>query len=126
MKWPWQRTDLSLGRQGEELAVQFLRRKGYAIIERNAWQGRYEIDIVARKGDTIVFAEVRTQRPGNPVAPEDTVGPVKQRHIRQAARHYRTYHPDREAYYRFDIVAIVLPEAGEPEITHYEDAFQDR
>lgn len=125
MKFPWRRDDPNLGRQGEDIAARFLRGKGYSILERNSWQGRYEIDIVARQGDTVVFVEVRTKRPGGPVPPEDTVGPLKQRHIRLAARHYCTYHPDPKIYYRFDIIAILLPENAKPEITHYEDAFQD-
>ena len=52
----------TLGRLGEELAADHLRRLGFAILERNARTRAGEIDIVACDGDTLVFAEVKTRR----------------------------------------------------------------
>lgn len=120
--WPWRKT-LSLGQEAEELAVRFLRRSGYKILARNLRLGRYEIDIVARDGDTIAFVEVRSRRAPDPVPPEDTVGYTKRRHLTGAANSYMARFPAPETYYRFDIVAIVFPEKGKPEITHLVDAF---
>jgi len=108
--------------RGEDAAARFLRRAGYRILERNVRLGRNEVDIIARDGDTTVFVEVRTRATEDDVPPEDSVGLVKQSHLRQAARHYLLQH-GREHYYRFDVVAVLMPEGGKPAITHYPDAF---
>lgn len=113
-----------LGRRGEDLAVETLKRAGYAILDRNARFGRHEIDIIAREGDTIAFVEVKTRRSGDFAGPEDSVTPQKQQHLIAAARRYKAKRPDPEAYYRFDVVSIVLPETGAPRIEIIRDAFR--
>lgn len=123
----WFRGDRrELGRKGEAVAARYLRRAGYTILERNVRAGRNEIDIIAREGDTVCFVEVRTRRSAEPVPPVDSVGATKQRHIVTAARNYAARHDSQDTYYRFDIVAIVFPEKGRPEITLYRDAFHSR
>ena len=75
-------------------------------------------------GDTIVFVEVKTLRTADDTfRPEDHVNQAKQRHLITAARRYMAQHPDPQAYYRFDVVSIVWPENGTPQITLYRDAF---
>ncbi len=118
----WQRKPKPLWIRGEDAAARFLKRAGYRILDRNVRLVRNEIDLIAQDGDTIVFVEVRTRATLDDVPPEDTIGPVKQAHLRQAARHYLMRH-GREHYYRFDVVAIIMPERGKPVITHYPDAF---
>ena len=55
-----------LGREGERRVAEYLRRKGYIIVKRNWRCDRYgEIDIIAEKGDTMVFVEVKTRREGS-------------------------------------------------------------
>ena len=49
------------GTLGEDIAVDFLRRKGYILLDRNWRSGHKEIDIVARQGDTVVFVEVKAR-----------------------------------------------------------------
>lgn len=114
-----------LGRRGERIAARRLRRWGYVILEKNAKIGPYEIDIIAREGDTVAFVEVKTRRAADLAAPEENVTRTKQRHIRAAARRYIGRHGDPDCYYRFDIVSVVLPERGKPAVTLYRDAFQD-
>ena len=113
----------SLGQQGEDAAVRYLKKAGYKILERNRFLGRYEIDIIAREGDTIAFVEVRTRASGDEVLPEDTIGPKKQHRIRQAARRYIAAQDDERYYYRFDVVSIIMPEKGKPEIRLIRNAF---
>ena len=113
-----------LGEQGEDLAAKFLKKSGYTILDRNVHLGRYEIDIIASLNDTTIFVEVKTRRTSDPVSPEENVNQQKQHHISQAARQYISEEDDPERYYRFDIVAVVLPENGAPEIQHFPDAFQ--
>ena len=124
IRWPWRSKTRPLGAQGEDLAAKFLKRAGYEILERNVKLGRNEIDIVARDGDTIVFVEVKTRdTPGNVFAPEDNVNITKQRKIIAAAKIYMGKHPDSRAYYRFDVVGVVVEKGQKPRIELFKDAF---
>lgn len=116
----------TLGEQGERVAVKALRREGYSILARNAHFGRYEVDIIAREGDTLVFVEVKTRREEDTAAPEDNITPTKQEHLRRAARLYLSRERHDLPYVRFDVVSVVLPERGTPEVTLFRDAFQER
>ncbi|MFO7975523.1 MAG: YraN family protein [Candidatus Hydrogenedentota bacterium] len=122
--WPWLRSR-TFGQRGEDLAARFLRRHGYKILGRNVSFGRYELDIIAQKGDTVAFVEVKTRRNSEMVDPEENVGYEKQRRIRRAAYQYIDARDDPNLYYRFDIIAVVIPEAGKPDIRHIPDAFAD-
>lgn len=115
----------SLAQRGEDAAARYLRRAGYRILDRNVRLGDYEIDIIAREGDTIAFVEVKTRRRDEHVQPEESVGAVKCRHIRRAAHIYIDRRNDPETYYRFDIVSVLLPERGRPAVTLYRNAFPD-
>ena len=126
MQWPWfSKTSPTarVGKRGERLAARFLSRQGYQVLARNVHYGRYEIDIIAREGDTLAFVEVKTRRSGEIALPEQNITSAKQRHIRQAAYRYIADHPEPDVYYRFDVVSIVIPEKGKPEITLFRDAF---
>ena len=111
--------------QGEDLAVRYLRRHGFRILERNACLGRYELDIIAREGDTTAFIEVKTRRNPDALPPETNVTKKKQLHILRAAHRYMAEQADPDAYYRFDIVAVVIPHKGRPTVELYRDAFGD-
>lgn len=113
----------SLWVQGEDLAAKHLVRQGLKILARNVKCGRNEIDIIARDGDTIVFVEVRTRQSPEPVLPEDSVNAVKQARVRAGANWYIARHPGPETYYRFDVIGVILPEGGPPQIAHYRNAF---
>lgn len=113
----------TLAQQGEDRAAKYLKRQGYRILERNARLGRYEIDIIAREGDTVAFVEVKTRRSGAPVDPVESVNFHKRRHIRRGASTWIQQHDDGVTYYRFDIVTIVWPERSDPIIHLYRNAF---
>ena len=123
--WPWGRPR-SFGQRGEDLAARFLRRQGYTILGRNVIFGRYELDIIAQMGDMVAFVEVKTRRSDETADPEENVGYEKQRHIRRAAHQYMDERDDANLYYRYDIVAVLIPEEGQPEIRHIPDAFPDQ
>lgn len=126
MWWPaWLRKKPEpLGKRGEALAARHLRRAGYRILDRNVRLRGYEIDLVAQDGDTIAFVEVKTRRVTGNIAPEDSVGPIKQDHLRRAAHAYADQLDRPGQYYRFDVVSVVLPDSGRPQITLFKDAFQ--
>lgn len=95
------------GAEAEVAACRFLEGAGFTIAERN-WRGNGgEADIVARKGDLLVFVEVRSRENASFGTPEESVDLAKRRRIVRAARHYLSTIPAaswREA--RFDVIAI--------------------
>ena len=95
------------GDAAEERACRHLDRSGFTIVERNFRTRGGEIDIVARKGDLLVFVEVRSRGDAGFGTPEASVTPAKRRRIVSAARGYLSTVPPstwREA--RFDVIAI--------------------
>ena len=116
------------GDRGERLAARHLRRAGLKIIARG-WQGRSgEIDLIAREGATVVFVEVKTRRGTYGGRPEHAVDARKRRAILRLANEWAADYArrggDRAALaIRFDIVAILWPDGGEPEIRHIRGAF---
>ena len=120
-------TSKALGAQGEDLAVRFLKKKGFKIIERNFHCPAGEIDLVAREGDTLVFVEIKARSSSDFGLPQDAVDRFKQQKIIQAARTYLAQHRlGEEIPARFDVVAIrVRPPSG-PSIELIRDAFQEQ
>ena len=111
------------GRRGERAAVDYLRRTGFAILERNWRQGRYELDIVARRWDELHFVEVKTRRAGGLTTPEQALTPRKFAALRRAAEAYMAQHRvDLEP--QFDLAAVdVLPD-GTLEVRFMERAME--
>lgn len=109
---------LRKGRTGEWLAALALRLKGYRVVARNYRTRLGEIDIVARRGDLIVFVEVKA-RP-SATAAVDAVSFEAQRRIANAAETWIARQADcHRLSWRFDIVAVV---PGRWPV-HFEDAF---
>ena len=113
-----------LGEKGEELAVSHLVQKGYDILDRNWRFGREEIDIVARIGQELIIAEVKTRQSDFFGQPEASVSRSKQAHLVKAAHAY-VERNDLDLEVRFDVIGIVL-NAREQRVVHIEGAFQPR
>ena len=113
----------ALGDRGENVAAKFLRNKGYRILERNFRCDTGEVDIIARDGKCLVFAEVKTRESDDP-QPEAQVDATKQHQVTKAARFYLTRFGSPQPPARFDVVAIVWPSGRPPQIRHLEDAFE--
>jgi putative endonuclease len=108
------------GQQGEKLALDFLLRLGYDVLEVN-WKARKaEIDIIAKDKDELVFIEVKTLSSEN--APERAVTYRKQKLLVSAAVQYME-HINYDWKIRFDIIAINHKSNDDFTINHYEDAF---
>ncbi len=112
-----------LGRRGEQLAEKYLRKNGLKTVARHYGTPVGELDLVMRDGATLVFTEVKTRRDRKHADPQDAVGYDKQRCLTRAARWFihRKGWEDRPC--RFDMVAVIVPLDGEPEIEHFPDAF---
>lgn len=95
-----------LGKKGEDLAVEFLIRKGYKIIERNFSKRYGEIDIVAKDGDTLVFIEVKTRTSNTFGSPLEAVTHWKIKSLVKTANFYKLRHPQLPDDMRIDVVAI--------------------
>lgn len=115
-----------LGRDGEKAAAEYLVRAGLRILQRNFNCKFGEIDLIARDGETLVFVEVKTRRDESAAAPEESIGPGKQRQLARVARHWLATHGQPDCAYRFDAVSVVWPEGGKPDIRHIVEAFIPR
>lgn len=112
---------LQTGVWGEDLAVAYLREKGYVILERD-WHSKHrDIDIIAQQGEWIVFVEVKTRRSREYADPLQAVNYQKQKNLCRAINHYIHYRKFSNPW-RFDVITI-LGRMGTamPEIEHIED-----
>ena len=95
------------GRRAEARAAWWYRLRGYRVLERNAWAGGYELDLVVRRGRRLVFCEVKEKRGDRFGAPEEMVGGEKQRRLRRAGAAWLAAHPEaRGLRVEFDVVAV--------------------
>ena len=106
------------GQSGEEQAVQFLINNGYEIVARNFTACGGELDIVARRKNMLVFAEVKARASMAFGGPALAVTPAKQRRIVRTALQYIKVKAPKFDSIRFDVVCV-LPE----KIEHIENAF---
>ena len=114
----------SLGNRGERVAVRYLRGRGYKILMCNFRTAGGGIDIIARKGDLLVFVEVKTRSSDQYFAPHRQVNEGKQRRLTRAARTYLAHYKDRQPPCRFDVISIVWRKGQEPEVEHIVNAFE--
>ncbi len=110
-----------LGEEGEKIATQYLKSKGYIIHHTNWRMSHLEIDIIAENNDELVFVEVKTRSSNQFGEPEDAVDFQKEKDLIRLADVYLE-NLQLEVLSRFDIIAIILNDS-ESNITHFEDAF---
>ncbi|MBI5582622.1 MAG: YraN family protein [Deltaproteobacteria bacterium] len=118
---PKNRSDL--GGRGEDLAVGFLKAKGYTILERNFRSSVGEIDIVAQEAQTLVFVEVKTRETDGFGSAKWAVDQKKRRKVSMAALAYLNQKARGERPARFDVVAVDITN-GKPRIELYRNAFE--
>ena len=112
-----------LGRFGERLARDTLKKSGYRILETNFRCRRGEIDIVAKQKDCLVFVEVRTKSNLDFGSPEESITAIKKQRLVSSALTYIDTHQDIPSLWRIDVVAIEINIEGKPErIEIIEDA----
>lgn len=95
-----------LGSFGEDIAVDYLRREGYDILERNFSCRLGEVDVIAGKGDEIAFVEVKTRSQDDFGRPAEAVDGKKQAKIRKAATVFMLGNGGDEKQMRFDVMEI--------------------
>lgn len=110
----------ALGKQGEQIAANYLTQHGYELIASNWRCSTGEFDLIARHDQTLVFVEVRTRREGIDAAFE-SISPRKRQILERTAYLYLDEH-DPDADWRIDVIAVTLSPTGAPAIEHLENA----
>lgn len=116
------------GSLGEEVACEFLKRKGFVILERNYRKPWGEIDIIAEKRGVVRFVEVKAQtgqleklsRESNSYRPEEQIHPIK---LKKIVRTAQLYMEDKgnDKEYQIDALAVILdPITRKARCRHYE------
>ena len=113
----------ALGSEGEARAARHLEADGYAILTRNTRVDRVEIDLVARRGDTLAFVEVKTRRSGAHGAPEEAVDWRKRRRLVRGAAAWLRANGGTARRVRFDVIVCERDDAGAWRVRHLEGAF---
>ena len=113
----------TFGAQSEDLAVWYLKKNGYKILEQNFRTRLGEIDIIAKEKKTIVFVEVKSRRSIRYGSPKWSVTHQKQRKISMVALQYLKKTRQTDAAARFDVVAAIS-NREEPQIEVVKNAFE--
>ena len=110
-----------LGVKGEVVALEFLEKKGYDILEINWRFEKTEVDIIARDRNTLVIVEVKTRTSEFFGVPEDSVNRRKQKNLAIAAEEYLEKN-NLDVDVRFDVISITFKEDS-AKVFHIKDAF---
>jgi putative endonuclease len=110
---------IKTGNLGENLAADFLVKKGFEIIARNYRFRQCEIDLIARRDNWTIFVEVKTRSSLSYGHPEEFVSAQQARRIFEAAEEF-IFSTNWHGHIRFDIVSVKF--GVTPEVTHFEDA----
>jgi len=115
------------GLEGENIAAGYLEARGYDLLERRYRFGHKEIDLIARKGDVVVFVEVKNRRSDSFGPVNLSITPRKQRNLVAAAEGYLFEKGllEGRGQYRFDVILLHPPgNDGEARLEHITDAFR--
>src|ERR1700751_1011721 len=95
-----------LGKEAEQMAVNYLTKHGYEILFCNWRYSRYEIDIIAKKNELLKIIEVKALKSSEIKYPEDSVTKKKSKHLKRAAEEFlfQNQHYD---HVQFDILSII-------------------
>lgn len=110
------------GQAGEKAAARYLEKKGYEILENNYRVSGCEVDLIAKKNDTLCFVEVKTRGSDDFGLPEEFVDWRKRRKIIQVAKIYSADRRYIDLYIRFDIIAVIY-KGSDIKINHIRHAF---
>lgn len=108
----------ALGAYGELLAARFLTRQGMVLLDHNWRCPQGEIDLVLREERTLVICEVKTRTSNDYGTPHEAVDRRKVDRLRRLAACWLRAHSAHPDGIRLDLVAVLRPRSGEPEIDH--------
>ena len=111
------------GLEGEELAIVYLKTRGWQVLDHRFRMGRLEIDIIAKRRSVVAFVEVKTRFSEQFGSPFEAVTWTKRREIVRVASAWIDRHPLPAVTYRFDVIGVMFRE-GRLRIEHVQDAFR--
>ncbi|MFH1129402.1 MAG: YraN family protein [Patescibacteria group bacterium] len=117
-----------LGDKGEKIAREYLENKGYKILDKNFRYSKLgELDIIAKKGDNIVFFEVKTRMKTGPGGfwPEDNITYTKQKKLIKLSQIYLSKKKLLDSDWQIDVLAIEIYRDETFDIRHLENAVGD-
>lgn len=101
-------SNISFGKNGEEIAVKFLEKLGYKILETNKRFSKLcEIDIIALDKNTLVFVEVKSRKTNICGHPLEAITRNKYNHIKQGLYIYLQENPQYKKF-RIDAISILI------------------
>ena len=112
----------TIGDVGEDAACKFLKKNKYKILERNFRKTYGEIDIIAEKGGTVSFVEVKTRKSDEYGAPSEFVNFKKQERIKKTAYAY-ICEKGLDCGFSFDIIEVYAENCKAKSINHIINAF---
>ncbi|MDR2600295.1 MAG: YraN family protein [Oscillospiraceae bacterium] len=113
------------GKWGEDIALEYLEKKGYITLARSFYSRFGEIDLVMRTKEYLVFIEVKTRKDKRIAHAREFVSLTKQRKIISAAKYWLMKKPT-SLQPRFDVIEVYAKDGvktEKPEIIHIENAF---
>lgn len=113
----------TFGRESESLAVKYLKKNGYKILEQNYRSKLGEIDIIAKDKKTLVFVEVKARRSDRYGSPKWAITPQKKRQVSKVALYYLKVTKQTMVKARFDVVTVRSLES-KPQIEIIKNAFE--
>ena len=111
-----------LGRRSERMAAEYLKQRGYAILERNYRVGHKEVDLIARRGRLVAFIEVKARAGAGCGHPLEAITWSKRREVAYVARVWIAANGRSDLVYRFDAIAIIWS-GNSPLIEHVPNAW---
>ena len=108
-----------LGSKGERLTIKYLKKQGYQILETNYRVPCGEADIIAKKGNNIVFVEVKTRTSTKFGMPGEAVGYIKQQKYKEIALYYLTKHDIDDC-----VLSFAVSEVLNGKINFIDEAFE--
>ena len=111
------------GKEGEDIATEYLESIGYNVIERNFECRQGEIDIIALDKDEIVFIEVKTRRNKKYGLAVEAVNDTKKKHLWKAVQYYLYSRNLQDDFIRLDVMEIYLSK-GRVYINHIKKAIE--
>ena len=97
-----------IGKLGEDIATNYLKQKGYKILDRNFESRQGEIDIIAIDKKEIVFIEVKTRTSNKYGTPSEAVNKIKQKHMLQTIKYYLYIRNLSEEFVRIDVIEVYI------------------
>jgi len=114
-------TTCKIGKNGEKLAIQFLKNKGFKIITKNYYTKFGEIDIIAEKKDLLIFIEVKTRHTDKFGSPQESITKTKKQKIYLSIKTYLSKNKVNKQI-RFDVIGIKI-KRNKAYINHIKDIY---